>query len=144
MENNLMPKIAEMLGVKLGERFQVYDPKHGVVQNWCEYMLTKDGVVQCWLNPSELPEEGATVVDLECLICGGFKVVKLPEFPKRGDIYYMNNVATKTVEFRSWVGDVFDLAMKTLCMVYRTKEEAEANMSKDCERLTGRKLKNDA
>lgn len=140
MAENYMDDVAQILCLKLGERFQVYDPNYGAVQSWCEYMLTKDGVVQCWLNPSELPEKGATVVDLNCLICGGFKVVKLPEFPKRGDIYYMNNVVTKTVEFRSWVGDVFDLAMKTLCMVYRTKEEAEANLSKDYERLTGKPL----
>lgn len=140
MVENFMTDVAQILGLKLGERFQVYDPNYGAVQNWCEYMLTKDGVVQNWLNPSGLPEKGATHVDLECLICGGFKVVKLPEFPKKGDIYYMNNVATETVEFRSWEGNVFDLAMKTLCMVYRTKEEAEANMSKDCERLTGKPL----
>ncbi len=140
MAENFMTDVAQILGLKLRERFQVYDPNYGAVQNWCEYMLTKDGVVLCWLNPSELPEKGATRVDLECLICDGFAVIKLPEFPKLGDIYYINNIATKTVESHSWKGDTFDFALKSLGMVYRTREEAEAHLAEDYERLTGRKL----
>lgn len=76
---NYMADVAQILGLKLCERFKVYDPNYGAVQSWCEYMLTKDGVVQCWINPSELPEKGATVVDLNCLIFGGFTVLKLSD-----------------------------------------------------------------
>lgn len=78
MAKNYMADVARILGLKLGERFQVYDPDHNTVQTWCEYMLTNDGVVQFWINPRELPENGAAHVDLKCLICDGFTVVKLP------------------------------------------------------------------
>ena len=39
-----------------------------------------------------------------------------------------------------WLGDTRDYAMKALDMVYRTREEAEAHLAEDYERLTGKKL----
>lgn len=139
MAKNYMVFVAGILGLKIGEHFQVYDPEHNCIQDWCEYVLTDDGVEQCWHDRLKLPRDGAVVVDLNLLICGGYEVVKLPEFPKPGDTYYYPNLDLNNVGDCRWGGTTFDRALKRLGMVYRHKNDAEYYFARDYEKLTGKK-----
>ena len=139
MSKNLMPEVAALLGVEYNEKFQVdthgtefakgnlfcFNEKNGLL------MIYPDGV-SCSAN--EL---------VYGILCGYYKIVKLPWKPKNGEIYW-------TIMFTSddkpsaqrlvWSGDSIDFIKKALGLVYRTKEEAEAHLAEDYERLTGKPL----
>ena len=74
------------------------------------------------------------------ILCGYYKIVKLPWEPKYKEYYYSPSITQRRVMELLWLDDTRDYAMKAINMVYRTKEEAEANLSKDYERLTGKPL----
>lgn len=124
MSKNLIPKIAKMLGVELGEEFKVV---HKVVYKTgfeiiCNF--TKEGVF--------VHEEGCSgKYDKELLadiICGKAEIVKLPWKPKKGDAYYTFEVFRgKWVVRPSWWGGFpNEYALLDKGWVYRTCEEAQA------------------
>ena len=70
---------------------------------------------------------------------------KVPWKPKMGERYYFPRVdadikSKAVVDDFDWEFLTFDYAMMSLGMAYRTREEAESNLSKDYEKLTGKKL----
>ena len=132
MAKNLMPEIAKMLGVELGEEFIIenQDRKETVV-------IALDGFHVIQPNNVLGPDHGKL---LSKVLQGLYEVKKLPWEPKEGDIYYYCCAHEKGVASFDYDRDTFDLAMKALGMIYRTKEEAEAHYAEDYERLTGKKL----
>lgn len=139
MDRNLMPEIMEILGIEYNEKFQLdnYGTESAKGNLFCFnennglLMVYPDGV-SCSAN--EL---------VYGILCGYYKIVKLPWKPKNGEIYW-------TIMFTSddkpsaqrlvWSGDSIDFIKKALGLVYRTKEEAEAHLAEDYERLTGKPL----
>ena len=132
MAKNLMTELAKLLGVELGEKFIIEntDRKETVV-------LAMDGFHVIQPNNVLGPEHGKL---LSKVLQGLYEVKKLPWKPKHGDRYYCPCVQSRSVGSFSWANYSLDYAMLSLGMVYRTREEAEANLSKDYERLTGRRL----
>ena len=136
MAKNLMPEIMKMLGVEYNEKFQLdnYGTESAKGNLFCFnennglLMVYPDGVV-CSAN--EL---------VYGILCGYYKIVKLPWEPKYKEYYYSPSITQRRVMELLWLDDTRDYAMKAINMVYRTKEEAEANLSKDYERLTGKPL----
>lgn len=131
MNKNYMSEIAKLLGVNIGEEFiiQNADRKETVVLAMNGFLVIQPsglGIVNDQLLPKVLQ--------------GHYEIIKLPWEPKNCDDYYVLNVTTGRIECYSWGATTFDLAVKSLGIIYRTKAEAEANMSKDCERLTGKPL----
>ena len=119
MAKNLIPEIAKMLGVELGEEFKVvYKVGFEIICNF-----TKEGVF--------VHEEGCSDKhDKELLadiICGKAEIVKLPWKPKKGETYYTFELLCDKwfVHSFCWGGFPNEYALLDKGWVYRTKEEAE-------------------
>ena len=127
-----MSEVATLLGVEIGEEFIIEnaDRKETVV-------LAADGLHVIQPNDVLGPEHGKL---LSKVLQGLYEVKKLPWEPKHGERYYCPHAKLKAVTKNLWLEDHLDYAMLALGMIYRTKEEAEANLSKDYERLTGKPL----
>ena len=136
MDRNLMPEIMKMLGVEYNEKFQLdnYGTESAKGNLFCFnennglLMIYPDGV-SCSAN--EL---------VYGILCGYYKIVKLPWEPKHCDAYYVLTVETGRIECYSWGATSFDLAVKSLGIIYRTEAEAKAHLAENYERLTGKPL----
>ena len=132
MAKNLMPEVAALLGVEIGEEFiiQNADRKENVV-------LAADGFHVIQPNNVLGPDHGKL---LSKVLQGLYEVKKKPWVPKNCDAYYILNVETGRIECYLWGATTFDLAVKSLGIIHRTKEEAEAHLAENYERLTGKPL----
>lgn len=132
MSKNLMLEVAKLLGVELGEEFIIEnkDRKETVV-------LAMDGFHVIQPNDVLRPDHGKL---LSKVLQGLYEVKKIPWEPKYKETYYRPNTIYKRVSDVLWRGSALDCALKELGMIYRTREEAEAHLAEDYERLTGKKL----
>ena len=131
MAKNLMPEVAELLGVELGEKFIIENAEHNL-----QVVLVADG-----LHVTKDDFFGSSNSKLlQNVLCGLFEVKKLPWEPREGERYYYPSVSAKNVDCTNWICCSFDFAMKALGMVYRTRDEAQARFAEDYERLTEKKL----
>ena len=132
MNKNLMSEVAWLLGVELGEEFIIEnkDRKETVV-------LAADGFHVIQPNNVVGPDHGKL---LSKVLQGLFEAKKIPWAPKYKEYYYSPSITQRRVIELLWLGDTRDYAMKAIGMVYRTKEEAEAHLAEDYERLTGKPL----
>lgn len=123
MGKNLMPDVAKLLGVELGEEFIIENKDHKQA-----FVLAMDGLH---------PDNGKL---LSKVLQGLYKVKKKPWEPKINERYYTPSANGQCVFEFIWKGYTLDYAMKALGMIYRTREEAEAHLSEDYKRLTGKPL----
>lgn len=131
MAKNLMPEIAKLLGVELGEKFIIENAEHNL-----QVVLVADG-----LHVTKDDFLGSSNSKLlQNVLCGLFEVKKLPWEPKNCDDYYVLDARTGIIECYSWGATTFDLAVKAMGIIYRTEAEAKTHMAEDYERLTGKKL----
>ena len=132
MAKNFMPEIARLLGVELGEEFIIAnaDRKETVV-------LAMDGLHVIQPNNVVGPDHGKL---LSKVLQGLYEVKKKPWEPKYEETYYRPNITYAVVSNSIWREGTFDYSLKELGMVYRTREEAEAHLEKDYQRLTGKPL----
>lgn len=116
---NLMPEIARMLGVELGEEFKVVS-KDGS-ERTC--ILTHNGLLDKDTNYVYYNKE--LFVDI---VRGDAEVIKLPWKPKKGETYYtFELLGSKWVVRPSWCGGFpNEYALFEKGWVYRTRTEAEA------------------
>ena len=116
MAKNLIPQIARMLGVEIGEEFKVEGDNRT-----CWFDL--DG-----LHSGEYVAEDEDDAMLHDLLCGEVEIVKLPWKPKKGDGYYTFEIFRGKWVVRSlwWTGAPCNYALLDKGWVFRTKEEAEA------------------
>lgn len=137
---NYMAKIAEMLGVELGEVFCMKHPRFH--RGLREYQITENG----FLSRGHVCEEWSPYAagDFERLFCGQIEIIKRPWKPKVYDSYWIlcggDNGEPEAGRI-TWHGSVFDLMLYKNGCVYRTKEECERNKKSDYEKLTGEKWK---
>lgn len=131
MSKNLIPEIAKMLGVELGEEFKIkgYD---GLIYKLTDAGLeltTVDGQKTKWFD------HGA----LNSLLKGKMEIVKLPWKPKEGTEVYTFSFTTHEYNSRfcphkgiwyvtkwNWAGFPWQIAALDKGWVFRTKQEAEA------------------
>ena len=132
MAKNCMAAVAKLLGVELGEEFIIEnaDRKETVV-------LAMDGFHVIQPNNVVGPDHGKL---LSKVLQGLYEVKKIPWEPKKDERYYIPSVSNQCVQKYFWHEYTLDFAMKALGMIYRTKEEAEAHLAEDYERLTGKPL----
>lgn len=135
MNNNLMPEVAKLLGVEIGEKFSIQGLDRGPER--FEAMLTETGLV---LPNFKALNDGGDNTYLAELLKGNLEYEKLPWEPKEGDMYYILNTNALFIESFMWGNSTFDYAAKNMGIIYRTKAEAEAHLEEDYERLTGKKL----
>lgn len=136
MAKNLMREVAKLLGVEIDEKFRLRDIERDIVVPYLYYFSEADGLMCINANGEIL----TAPLIVNGLLGGKYKVVKLPWEPKEGDKYYSISLSTKSICVEIWHNETSDYALKALDMIYRSAEEAEANLSKDYERLTGKPL----
>ena len=139
MNKNLMPDVLKLLGVEYDERFKLTNTD-GVITENDVFCFFEHGLSHA-LQDGEYEDASDILYDI---LAGNYEIVKLPWEPKHCDAYYVLNVETGRIECYSWGATTFDLAVKSLGIIHRTKEGAEAHLEKDYERLTGRKLHENA
>ena len=121
MAKNLIPQIAQMLGLQLGEDFKVKG------DNELIYRLTNDGLKLTYDSGIELADVSAKVVFAD-LVNGKDEIVKLPWKPKKGDVYFTFELLDGKWVVRSfwWGGFPNEYALLDKGWIYRTCEEAQA------------------
>lgn len=126
MSKNLIPEIAKMLGVELGEEFKIdiNNEIYQITKN-CMYIkkMNDEGQFDMW---EEVPR---------CfikLLAGNAKIVKLPWKPKKGACYYTFELLGDKWVVRSfwWGGFPNEYALLDKGWIYRTCEEAQAALPK--------------
>lgn len=124
MAKNLIPQIAQMLGVEIGEAFQVKGDDETT------YIFTDDGLKITYdggIGIAEISSDAAFVA----LVKGQDEIVKLPWKPEEGQtVYSFYSVGLdgvlKVVDF-VWVNDIITFqALIKAGWVFPTREEAEA------------------
>lgn len=123
MAKNLIPEIAHMLGVEIGEEFKI----KGYTEQ--TYIFDDDGLKVIY---SYLMKKTFANVMLGSLLAGKAEIVKLPWKPKKGDAYYTFEVFRGKWVVRSvwWTGEPCNYALLDKGWVFRTKEEAEDALTK--------------
>lgn len=129
MAKNLIPEIAKMLGVELGEEFKIkgYDGlTYKLTDNGLE-LTTVDGQKTKWFD------YGA----LNSLLKGKMEIVKLPWKPKKGETYYTFELlgGKWIVHLLWWAGSPNGYALLEKGWVYRTQEEAKSALPKVAKEL---------
>lgn len=121
MAKNLIPEIARMLGVKVGEKFKVKGDDE------LTYRFTSDGLKLTYNNNMEISGSAASAA-LIALLNGTDKIVKLPWKPKKGETYFTFELLNgKWVVHSLWCsGFPSEYALLDKGWVYRTREEAQA------------------
>ena len=123
MSKNLIPEIAKLLGVEVGEEFKVKGDDE------LTYTLTDDGLKITFAGGIEISQV-STNSAFVALVMGKDEIVELPWKPKKGEGYWTFNVffgsGKWAVASFAWGDEVFDKAVLKAGWVYRTREEAEA------------------
>ena len=132
---NLIPKIAELLGVEIGEPFEITSVIH--VKGSYFYFSETELLEHV---EGRTPDYAQYRV-LADLIYGDKKVVKLPFKPKNGENYFYAWWCNSKIfiDYSAWAGDSFDYAMMHIGNCFRTKSEAEKHKYEIYEKLTGKK-----
>ncbi|WP_277248116.1 hypothetical protein [Phascolarctobacterium succinatutens] len=118
MSKNILPEIAKMLDVELGEEFKIEGDNR-------TYWFDLDG-----LHSGEYVAEDEDDAMLHDLLCGEVEIVKLPWKPKQDETFYTFGIhATETkwvVVSVKWWDNVKNLALYKIGWIYRSQAEAEA------------------
>lgn len=125
MAKNLIPEIARMLGVEIGEEFEIKDDK-GLVYKFVDDKLIVNSTDDKGIS-------GLTAnMTLVSLLKGKKEIIKLPWKPKKGETYYTFELLNgKWIVHLLWWAEVpCHYALLEKGWVYRTQEEAEAALPK--------------
>ena len=118
---NLIPQIAQMLGVEVGEEFKIKG------EDALTYRFTDDGLKLTHDSGIELAQISANVAFVD-LVNGKDEIVKLPWKPKKGDVYFTFDLMGDKWGTHSywWGGSPDEYALLDKGWIYRTEKEAEA------------------
>ena len=125
MAKNLIPEIAKMLGVELGEEFKIkgYDGLTYKLTDAGLELTTVDGQKTKWFD------NGALI----SLLKGKMEIVKLPWKPKMDERYWTFGLGVDgkwIVIARRWEGYPCEFLLVDKGWTYRREEEAKAALPK--------------
>lgn len=125
MSKNLIPQIAQMLGVEIGEEFKI----EGVADKTYKFII--DELIVCGEKNANHGYVSANMM-LVSLAKGDANLIKLPWKPKKGDAYYTFEIFRGKWVVRSlwWTGAPCNYALLDKGWVYRSQAEAEAALPK--------------
>lgn len=121
MAKNLIPQIARMLDVEIGEEFKIKGREGAIYKFIVDGLLVSDDDVEKVYTTANMPLIG--------LVKGDIEIVKLPWKPKKGELYYsfgFRNYPKWGVSQQNWGNHPCDYALLDKGWIYRTKAEAEA------------------
>lgn len=121
---NLIPQIAQMLGVELGEEFKIKGREGAIYKFIVDGLLVSDDDAEKVYTTAHMPLVG--------LVRGDIEIVKLPWKPKKGEYYYTFELLGDKWVVRSswWGGFPNEYALLDKGWVYRTCEKAQAVLPK--------------
>ena len=124
MAKNLIPEIAKMLGVELGEVFKIKGREGAIYKFIVDGLLVSDDDAEKVYTTTHMPLVG--------LVRGDIEIVKLPWKPKKGDAYFTFELLDGKWVVRSfwWGGFPNEYALLDKGWVYRTCKEAQAALPK--------------
>ena len=128
MAKNLIPQIAKMLGVELGEEFKIKD-----AADWMLFHFDERGLRVRNVDEKVELSDGVDGALFERLLGGYLEIVKLPWKPKIYDIYWTFKAAhidVWCITDARWMNNPNDVAAFKAGWVYRTRVEAEAALPK--------------
>lgn len=120
MSKNIIPKIAEMLNLELGEEFKIDTSCNDI------FKITESGV---WMRKSIDKEEWLEKPFEFVMLCNGdAEIIKLPWKPKEGESFYTFTAAYGewSVSLDVWAEEPCNYALLDKGWIYRTKKEAKA------------------
>ena len=125
MAKNLIPEIARMLGVELGEEFQIKEYGERI------YRFANSGLQLIYDNGVQNLNT-TTNMALSGLLSGDFEIVKLPWKPEFDDNYYTFKLVRGkwSVCVGWWENEPHCYALLDKGWIYRTKAEAQAALPK--------------
>lgn len=134
MAKNLIPQIAKMLGVELGEEFKI-DKYDGLIFKFVDnkLMTTRpDYKGATWVTPYATFNE---------LVGGEVGVIKLPWKPKEGESFYTFTAAYGewSVSLDMWAEEPCNYALLDKGWIYRTEKEAIAALPTVLKELSERR-----
>lgn len=123
MSKNLIPQIAEMLGVELGEEFKIKGSP-----DWVLFHFEECGLKARSTNGKVDLSGGVDGTLFERLLGGYLEIVKLPWKPKFGDAYYTFTFTRGkwSVGVDWWENKPHCYALLDKGWIFRTCAEAEA------------------
>ena len=116
---NYYKKIAEMLGVELGEEFSVKNCKTKEL-NRPRYKITQEEGIMYSIDR----EKWCRSVLLMSIINGSYSIVKIPWKPKKGEAYWHYSEAFQHAFASEWIGSLCDLLYWKSGNLFKTKKEA--------------------
>lgn len=123
MSKNLIPGIAKMLGVELGEEFKVKGYEE------MTFSLIYSGLIIVYDDYPEMEWTSVNTIFDELLV-GRLEIIKLPWKPKKDEVFYTFGIhATEdkwVVVSCKWWDNVKNLALYKIGWIYRSQAEAEA------------------
>ena len=126
MAKNLIPEIAKMLGVELGEEFEIKEYGERI------YRFANSGLQLIYDNGVRNLNI-TTNMALSGLLSGDIEIVKLQWKPKKGELYYsfgFRGCPKWGVSQQNWANHPCDYALLDKGWVFRTRKEAEAALPK--------------
>ena len=118
MGKNYMPEIAQMLGVEIGEEFDILD-ENGDARGWNSHKFTKEMMVDCMGGEAK----GWLVY---YLLKGEYTLQKRPWRPKDKEQYWYVNTDGKVDSTTLYVTNSYDLALLNMGNCFPNKEAAKA------------------
>ena len=140
---NLIPKIAELLGVEVGEEFNAKHANIGkILTNSKEepsiFKFGNDGLyAKCSDGSGDF-----FLIGMGNFLKGDYEIVKLPFEPKPQErFFYVSISKPVTIEEAYWSSNMntIDYALLFCGNCFRTAEEAEKHKYEIYEKLTGKK-----
>lgn len=126
MAKNLIPQIAKMLGVELGEEFKIKGREGAIYKFIVDGLLVSDDDAEKVYTTAHMPLVG--------LVRGDIEIVKLPWKPKEEEHYYTFTSTYKYTKWKiglnCWHTEPQNLAFLKAGWVFRTRQEAEAALPK--------------
>ena len=136
MTKNLIPEIAKLLGVEIGEEFKVIDTH----ENECTVRFIENNL-QVFDELDKNWRDFARAVGL--IVSGEYEVIKLPWKPKLNDVFWTYACNDFVVCWNKWDGSAQQLAELKCGMVFRTEAEALKERPRIYKEMTGKEWKNE-
>ena len=135
MSKNYMAEVAKLLGVELGESFEITSNTQGDYHNY--YRFTENNCLEISDDGVEWKTTIAAVL-LKHILMGDIRIVKLPWKPREGEKYYVPRIAIRPYDRHYWYywdNSGVDIKRYDMGIVCKTPEEAIALTEKMLEAI---------
>ena len=126
MSKNYMAEVAKLLGVELGESFEITSNTQGDYHNY--YRFTENNCLEISDDGVEWKTTIAAVL-LKHILMGDIRIIKLPWKPREGEKYYVPRIAIRPYDRHYcyyWDNSGVDIKRYDMGIVCKTPEEAVA------------------